>query len=145
MARKKMGKGWYNEPLRHSLARKGVRTGSKNKAVYPRLPKEKQKVLKSEAKKTEEFIRKTDIEIRRDKEKVTLKNRVNYIMAYEDGSLNDEQTLQLFSYLIRTGMAWQLQGSIYGRPAKQLIDSGLIDRQGRINWKKYDKLKGENR
>jgi hypothetical protein len=29
------GKGWYNEPLRHSLARKGVKTASKKRLDFP--------------------------------------------------------------------------------------------------------------
>jgi hypothetical protein len=32
-----MVKGWFNEPLRHSLARKGVRTGRKSYSRKPRL------------------------------------------------------------------------------------------------------------
>lgn len=34
----RIGKGWHNEPLRHSLARKGVKTGTGVKS--PKLPKE---------------------------------------------------------------------------------------------------------
>jgi hypothetical protein len=30
------GKGWRNEPLRHSLARKGIKTGRKNKLDFPK-------------------------------------------------------------------------------------------------------------
>jgi len=71
--------------------------------------------------------------------KVTKKNLVDYIMSYEDGSLDTEGTLQLFSHLIKTGQAWQLQGSMYGRPAQSLIDRGIISRKGVIN---RNKLKG---
>ena len=38
----------------------------------------------------------------------------------------------LFSHLIRTGMAWGLQGS-YGRAAMTLIDSGVISSDGVID------------
>jgi hypothetical protein len=62
---------------------------------------------------------------------VTDGNLVNFIMDYEDGSLDDTGILNLFSYLIRTGKAWSLQGS-YGRAAKSLIDQGYIDRSGKI-------------
>ena len=58
--------------------------------------------------------------------------RVNYIIEHENGSLSVENTFILFANLIRTGLAWQLQGSIYGRPAKQLIDLGYISTGGEI-------------
>lgn len=64
--------------------------------------------------------------------RVTDKNLVDYILGYEEGRLSPQEILELFSYLIRTGKAWSLQGSIYGRPAKRLIDAGYIDKKGRI-------------
>ena len=63
--------------------------------------------------------------------KVTNKNRVDCIIEYEQGGLNDEDILELFSYLIETGICWQLQGH-YGRTAGNLIESGLINKQGVI-------------
>jgi hypothetical protein len=62
---------------------------------------------------------------------VDTKNLVDYIIEYEGGELSDSDTLGLFSYLIRTGKAWTLQGH-YGRTAQKCIDSGYIDRQGNI-------------
>ena len=50
---------------------------------------------------------------------------VSQIMAYEEGQLTEEQTLALFKHLVKTGLAWQLQGS-YGRVAEALLDAGLI-------------------
>ena len=58
-------------------------------------------------------------------------NIINLIIAYESGELTDEGILSLFSALIKNGMAWTLQGS-YGRAAAQLINSGIIDRNGNI-------------
>ena len=46
------------------------------------------------------------------------------MIAYEEGELSDEETIDLFQELIDTGLVWKLQGS-YGRAAKELIDTGL--------------------
>ena len=53
----------------------------------------------------------------------------NRIIDYECGHLNDKQTLRLFSELLKTGMAWSLQGH-YGRTASAMIDDGWIERNG---------------
>ena len=48
------------------------------------------------------------------------------LIDFETGLLSDEEIIELFQELVKSGMAWQLQGT-YGRLAKQLIDAGLID------------------
>lgn len=63
--------------------------------------------------------------------KVTAKNLVDYIIDFESGNLDSQDSLQLFSYLVKTGSAWTLQG-VYGRTAKALIEGGYLDRQGKI-------------
>ena len=52
-------------------------------------------------------------------------DQVGAIMAFEQGDLDEEGTLELFQHLVDTGLAWQLQG-FYGRAAKALLDQGLI-------------------
>jgi hypothetical protein len=48
---------------------------------------------------------------------------VNKIMAYENGTLDEVETIELFQDLIDNGMVWMLQGH-YGRRAGALIESG---------------------
>lgn len=46
------------------------------------------------------------------------------IIAYEAGELDDDEVIDLFQYLIDTGLAWTLQGH-YGRTAAALIEAGV--------------------
>jgi hypothetical protein len=58
-------------------------------------------------------------------------DQVSLIMAYENGELSDEDTIRLFGQLVKSGLAWKLQGH-YGRTAKGLIDAGYISPKGAI-------------
>jgi hypothetical protein len=53
------------------------------------------------------------------------------IMSFEADELEIDDILDLFATLIRSGMAWTLQGS-YGRTAQALIDQEIISPEGEI-------------
>ena len=50
-------------------------------------------------------------------------DRIEQIIAYENGELDDEGIITLFQDLIDDGTAWTLQGH-YGRIAEVLIANG---------------------
>ena len=50
-------------------------------------------------------------------------DRIDDIIALEEGKLNSEQTIALFQEMINDGTVWSLQG-FYGRTAMDLIESG---------------------
>lgn len=47
------------------------------------------------------------------------------LVAYEQGELDEQETIELFEALVQSGLAWQLQGH-YGRIAAGLIEAGVI-------------------
>jgi hypothetical protein len=56
---------------------------------------------------------------------------IDKIMAYENGELKNNEVIEFFAELVKTGMAFQLQGH-YGRTATNLIKSGYIDNEGNV-------------
>jgi hypothetical protein len=64
---------------------------------------------------------------------------IDQIIRYENGELDDNGTLELFSELIKSGQCWSLQGH-YGRTAKHLIDNGFINLEGEIDWCIYKEV-----
>ena len=66
-------------------------------------------------------------------------NMVDAIIRYENGELSLQETMEMFSYLIKTGAVWKLQGS-YGRTARAMIVDGLITPDGKINLEQMEEL-----
>lgn len=54
---------------------------------------------------------------------------VGKIIDYENGELDEQETVEFFQGLINSGLAWTLQGS-YGRTARALIDAGRCTTAG---------------
>jgi hypothetical protein len=50
---------------------------------------------------------------------------VTDLVSYEEGWLSEEETIELFQYLVSSGHAWKLQGH-YGRMAERLIEAGRV-------------------
>ncbi len=62
---------------------------------------------------------------------------INSMILWEDGQLGEKEEVQFFSELIKSGMAWSLQG-MYGRHAQGLIKNGYLDKEGNILIKEYN-------
>ena len=56
---------------------------------------------------------------------------IDKLIAFEEGELSDQETLELFAELIKSGECWSLQG-FYGRTAEHFIQQKFIDRRGNI-------------
>ena len=56
---------------------------------------------------------------------------IDTMMAYESGELNEAETINFFAELVKTKMAWSLQGH-YGRVASAMIDAGFISTEGEV-------------
>lgn len=62
------------------------------------------------------------------------KDLVSNIMDYEAGKMSEKNEIKFFSHLIKSGLAWSLQGH-YGRTAAAMIDDGIIRKDGAITEK----------
>lgn len=51
---------------------------------------------------------------------------ITSLIAYESDELDEDETIALFQELVRSGLAWTLQGH-YGRTAHALIEAGLVE------------------
>jgi len=50
-------------------------------------------------------------------------DQLTSMIAWEEGALDQQETIDLFQGLINSGLVWQLQGC-YGRTASALINAG---------------------
>ena len=57
---------------------------------------------------------------------INKQNMVGYIIDWEDGSLSEEDTIELFQYIYDNNLQMSLQG-MYGRFLHSLIEAGLIN------------------
>jgi len=68
----------------------------------------------------------------------TLHNAVHYAEGFgEDASKKEE--IEAWAYLIKTNIVWKLQGW-FGTTANKLIQQGIIDKNGSINWHKLKEI-----
>lgn len=58
-------------------------------------------------------------------------NSLSMMIDFEQGNLSEVDTIKLFSFLVKNGVVWQLQG-FYGRTAHNLIESKVLDKKGNI-------------
>lgn len=96
--------GWRGDPHEHNMARLGIET------------RDRDFVFRADGVGTSP---------------VNAGNLVDYIVAYETGEIDAQDAFELFSYLVKTGQVWRMQGS-YGRNAARLIDAGILDAEGNI-------------
>jgi len=62
-------------------------------------------------------------------------DRIDKIIAWENGELSDEDTIKFFQEMIDDGSVWGLQG-MYGRTAMSLINDGWC-RHAKVAHKDY--------
>tara|TARA_R110002073_G_scaffold316895_1_gene490058 strand:+ start:760 stop:978 length:219 start_codon:yes stop_codon:yes gene_type:complete len=62
---------------------------------------------------------------------------IDNIIDYENGELDFVETIELFSDLVKKGTINHLQGS-YGRTACHLVEEGLIESDGTVDWDRVD-------
>jgi hypothetical protein len=53
-----------------------------------------------------------------------------------------EEQVEAYACLVKTGMAWTLQG-FFGRNAQNLIDRKILSKKGEIDWEKFDEMMDE--
>lgn len=63
--------------------------------------------------------------------KVTYRNLVGYMSDYEEGNLSETETIHLFSYLLKSKLAYSLE-THYRETAETLVNEGYLGPKGEI-------------
>lgn len=66
-------------------------------------------------------------------------NHLDFIMAFEQGEVDEDELVAGFQAMIDDGTVWQLQG-IYGRTAARLIETGLCTPVARPDMSDLDRV-----
>jgi len=64
------------------------------------------------------------------------------VEGFADSDPTNEELIEAWAYLIKTGDCWKLQG-FYGRGAANLIKQNIISEEGEINWENVAELEYE--
>ena len=67
-----------------------------------------------------------------DSHRISISGLTRALIAYEQGELDEQETVELFQGLLDSGLVWHLQGH-YGRQCVALIDAGLLITNRRPN------------
>ena len=59
------------------------------------------------------------------------------VEGFADSDPTNEELIEAWAYLIKTGDCWNLQG-FYGREATRLIQQGFVSKEGEVNWDLYN-------
>ena len=59
------------------------------------------------------------------------------VEGFADFDPTNEELIEAWAYLIKTGDCWNLQG-FYGREATRLIQQGFVSKEGEVNWDLYN-------
>ncbi|WP_432006332.1 DUF7417 domain-containing protein [Streptomyces parvus] len=60
-----------------------------------------------------------------------MKDIATDLMEFDAGNLDPRETLELFALLVKSGLAWTLQGT-YGRTAQWMISEGWLTEDGGV-------------
>lgn len=74
---------------------------------------------------------------------ITKETFFDYIISYENGSLEERDIVKLFEYIAKNKLQYSLQG-MYGRTLGRLQTNKVILEDGSANWDKVEELVNQN-